>query len=94
MPNTHWGAFTGTTRRELVTLIREHLAMLDIAESRVRDVPVKRLWAFIKAHGSSTAHFSIDIGNGELLEFHGLTEAEFAEQVAANDGLNAGSGRF
>jgi len=81
MPDTHWGAHEGTTRRELVDLIAEHLRMLDVAPSRVRQVKVSRLWSFIKRHGSSTAHFAIDIGDGQELAFHGLTEEEYQQQT-------------
>lgn len=85
MPNSVTGPYTGSTRRELAELIRDELRMLDVAESRAREVKLNRLWAHIKAHGSSTAHFAIDIGNGEEIAFHGLTEAEATEMEAEND---------
>jgi hypothetical protein len=84
MPNSNFGPYSGTTRRELAGTIRDTLQMLDVAPSRARQVKLSRLWSFIKRHGSSTAHFNIDIGHGEELCFHGLTEAEYAEMSEAD----------
>jgi len=78
MPNSNFGPYEGTTRRELIDTARECLRMVDASEHRLSQVEWRdRVWPFIKRHGSSTAHFSIDIGNGEELAFHGLTEDEY-----------------
>ena len=80
MPNSHWGAHEAATRRDLAALIRYHLDMLDAPACRFADVNIRRLWRFISRHGSSSAHFSLDIGNGEYLYFSGLTEEEYNQQ--------------
>ena len=81
MPNTNWGVYEFTTRRDLAESIRDHLRMLDAPARAFREANVRRVWGFIARHGSSTAHFSIDIGNGERLYFSGLTEDEYAEMA-------------
>jgi hypothetical protein len=80
MPNSHWGAHLATTRRELAALIRDHLDMLDAPAKAFREAKIRNLWRFIVRNGSSSAHFSLDIGNGEYLYFSGLTEEEYEEQ--------------
>lgn len=91
MPNYQGGSFEGTTRRELAALIRDHISMFADQEddpsevSLFRQVRIKNLWRHIARHGSSSAHFSIDIGRGEEIAFHGLTEAEFNDMQAADE---------
>jgi hypothetical protein len=90
MPNHNSGAIEGSTRRELATLIREQISMFadqedDPPEATLfAQVRINNLWRHIKRHGSSSAHFSIDIGRGEQIAFHGLTEDEF-NQMQAED---------
>jgi hypothetical protein len=48
-------------------------------------VKIRRLWRFISRHGSSSAHFNLDIGNGEYLFFSGLTEEEYLTQSAEEE---------
>jgi hypothetical protein len=79
MPDSHFGAFTGTTRRELADTIRAALAFYDMPAWRFSDVRINRLWSLVKRHGSSSAHFSLDAEFGCCLEFIGMTEAEFAQ---------------
>lgn len=85
MPDSVSGPYTGKTRRELVTMIRDELAFYDLPKSRIREVKVSRLWAFIKQRGSSTAHFHITDGEHNVLSFHGLTEDEAARMEAEQD---------
>ena len=84
MPDNVSGPYTGATRRELVAMIRDAVAMMDWPASAARDVKVKRLWSFIKDKGSSCAHFSI-VRDGYELSFHGLTEDECNAMEASND---------
>jgi hypothetical protein len=85
LPESHYGAFTGTTRRELADIIRDALAVYDIPAARFADVGIKNLWRDIKRNGSSTAHFTLDAGDGRCLSFEGLTEDEFKERVAEDE---------
>lgn len=80
MPDSHDGAYEFTTRKELADMIRSELEMYDMPASLFREVRIRALWAHIKRHGASSAHFSL-IHGGNALEFHGLTEEEFAEQT-------------
>lgn len=75
MPDTVGGPYVITRRRDLAALIRDELAFYGLPASLIRDVRVKRLWAHIKRHGSSSAHFSLTHG-ANALSFHGLTKAE------------------
>lgn len=91
MPNTTSGPYSGTTRRDLVDLIREQFRLYADGENDpphsalMRQVRVRNLWHHIARHGSSSAHFSIDIGNSEQICFSGLTEEEFSQQEAEQD---------
>lgn len=82
MPNSVSGPYIGETRKELADLIRDQIRMYadgedDPSERSLFDqVRIKNLWRHIKHHGSSVAHFSIDIGRGEEIAFHGLTQDE------------------
>lgn len=80
MPDSHDGAHEFTTRKELADFIRSELDMYEMPACLFGDVNIRRLWGFIKRHGSSTAHFALHHG-GNALEFHGLTEAEYADQT-------------
>lgn len=79
MPDSHGGAFEVATRRELASLIRDELRVYDLPASLFREVRIRRLWSFIKSHGSSCAHFHLAHGP-DVLSFHGLTEEEFQQQ--------------
>lgn len=79
MPDSHDGAHEFTTRRDLADFIRSELDMYEMPASLFREVGLRRLWSFITRHGSSSAHFHLSHGPNSL-SFHGLTEAEFAEQ--------------
>jgi len=85
MPNAINGPYIGTTRKELAELIRDQIRMYADQEddpserSLFEQVGLRRLWSHIRNHGSSTAHFSIDIGRGEEIAFHGLTKEEATE---------------
>jgi hypothetical protein len=79
MPDSHGGAFECTTRRKLADLIRDELRQYDLPAYLFRDVRIRRLWGFIRRYGSSTAHFSLCHGSN-VLQFHGLTEQEYADQ--------------
>jgi hypothetical protein len=68
------------TRRELADFIRGELKFHDLPKSLFHDAHIRRLWRFIKRHGSSSAHFTLYHGDHELA-FHGLTEAEYREHV-------------
>lgn len=78
MPDNYSGPFCASTRRELMDWIRSELDMAGFPKSSIRQVKARRLWSFIKRHGSSTAHFAIYHGDREVA-FHGLTEDEFNE---------------
>ncbi len=86
MPNSISGPYIGNTRKELAGLIRDQIRMYadgedDPCERSLFDqVRILNLWSHIARHGSSVAHFAIDIGRGEEIEFRGLTEEE-ADQM-------------
>ena len=84
LPDSHAGAFEIATRAELASLIKGELAAYDLPASLFREVRIRRLWGFIARHGSSVAHFSLRHGGHELA-FHGLTAAEYAEQMEGED---------
>lgn len=90
-PNYHGGAHEGTTRRGLADYIRDQIQMFadqeddPSEESLFRQVRINNLWQHVKRHGSSSAHFSIDIGRGEEIAFNGLTEDEFNEMQAHDE---------
>ena len=90
MPNTTSGPYSGSTRRELANMIRDEIRLYskeyDAAEETLfRQVKINNLWHHVKRHGSSSAHFYIDLANGECIGFHGLTEDEFNHMEREND---------
>lgn len=91
MPNYQGGAVEGTTRRELANFIRDQIGMFADQEgdpsekSLFAQVRINNLWRHIARHGSSSAHFSIDIGRGEQIAFHGLTRDEFTQLQAEDE---------
>jgi hypothetical protein len=84
MPDSVSGPLAFATRAQLMDFIRSEIAAYDLPKSAIRQVKAQRLWGHIVRHGSSVAHFAIHHG-ANALEFHGLTEAEFAEMEAAEE---------
>lgn len=84
LPDNVSGPYIIRTRRDLANLIRDELAAYDLPASLFREVRIKRLWQFIKRHGSSAAHFSLTHG-ANALSFHGLTKAEADEMERYNE---------
>lgn len=91
MPDAHWGAFAVTRRKDLIGAVRNTLGMVldqegDWPVARcMRDVNWIKLWAQAKRHGTSSIHFCIATSEHNMLEFHGMTEAEYLEAEAAED---------
>lgn len=91
MPDYHGGNYAVTRRKDLIGAIRDELEMLLDQEgdravsSCMRDVDWKRLWSQAKRHGTSSIHFCIATGEHTMLEFHGMTEAEYLEAEKEND---------
>jgi hypothetical protein len=79
MPDNHGGAFEITRRKDLADLIRSELETYDLPKSLIREHSLRRIWSHIKHHGSSSLHFGYYHGDN-VLSFHGLTEAEYAQQ--------------
>jgi len=84
MPDHVSGPYSGSTRRDLVALIRQQIEWLDWPASTIRQVSILNLWRHIKRHGSSVAHFSIE-HDGYQLSFNGLTDSEAEEMEKQND---------
>jgi hypothetical protein len=84
MPDNVGGPLEFTRRKDLAAHIRYELEFLEWPAGLIREVKLNRLWAFIKKHGSSTAHFAIHYKQF-VLEFHGLTEDEFKQHEAAHE---------
>jgi hypothetical protein len=85
MPDNYGGHYAVTRRKDLVDAIRNELDMLDAPKSALRQISIKRLWSQAKRYGTSSIHFTLDIGPGYGLNFHGLTETEYNEQESQND---------
>lgn len=68
------------TRGELADLIRHELELAEFPARLFREVRIRKLWAFLKRHGSSCAHFHIE-HKGRSVAFHGLTAEEYATQI-------------
>jgi len=79
MPDSYGGAIEINSRKALAQLIRDELRNADMPQCLFREANVRRLWGFIKRHGSSTAHFSLT-HKGKALRFIGLTENEFEDE--------------
>lgn len=85
MPDSHFGSYEVTTRRELMSILRSALAFYDMPKSALRQVKARSLWGHMKKHGASVLHFDIDHG-GHALHFGGMTEAEYqADQQAGEE---------
>jgi len=91
MPDAHWGAFAVTRRKDLINAVRDTLNMLLDQESDrpvarcLREVDWTKLWSQAKRHGTSSIHFCIATSEHNMLEFHGMTEAEYLETEKEND---------
>jgi hypothetical protein len=72
------------TRRELAKFIRDELDRLEWPKKLFGEVNIRRVWKHIAKHGSSVAHFSI-YHQHNVLNFHGLTDAEYAEAEAESE---------
>lgn len=76
MPDSNDGPTIFHTRKALAAFIRHELEHYELPANLFREVRIRRLWSFIKAHGSSSAHFHLS-HKGYSLSFSGLTEEEF-----------------
>ena len=85
MPDSHWGPHAVCRRKDLIAAVRDTLEMLDAPKSALRQVNWTRLWAQAKRSGTSSIHFAIATDGRNMLEFHGLTEAEYLEQSESED---------
>ena len=91
MPDSHWGPHAVTRRKDLIGAVRATLDTLLYQEGDrsvagcMRQVDWKRLWSSAKRHGTSSIHFCIATGDHTMLEFHGMTEAEYLEVEKDND---------
>jgi hypothetical protein len=91
MPDAHWGAYAVSRRKDLIGAVRDTLNMILDQEgdravsSAMRDVNWRSLWSQAKRHGTSSIHFCIETGEHTMLEFHGMTEAEYLEAEREND---------
>lgn len=79
MPDNVGGPLEFRRRKDLVEHVRYELSFLEWPASCIKQVKFTQLWEFICHNGSSSAHFSIHY-KGNVLQFHGLTEEEFAQQ--------------
>lgn len=76
-PNSGPTAYCVTTRRELVSILRYELEVLDAPSSAFREFKVRAMWAWAKRNGFSSYHDSVDISDSEAMFFSGLTEDEY-----------------
>lgn len=76
MPDSFFGTYAVTTRKEIASAIRDAIEFYDLPESLVRQVKLNRLFDFGKRHGFSSMHFDI-VHNGNALHFGGMTADEF-----------------
>lgn len=80
MPDSDFGVYEVTRRRELVSIIRDALAFYDLPSRLIREVRINRLFAHGKRHGFSSVHFSLD-HKGHSLHFGGMTEDEYQAEL-------------
>jgi hypothetical protein len=76
MPDSHFGSYVVTTRRDMVLTIKAALEFYDMPKSAIRQVKWSRLWSKAKRYGTSSIHFDITHG-GNALHFGGMTQAEW-----------------
>lgn len=82
MPDSHFGPFVATRRKDIAAAIRDALEFYEAPKSAIRQVSLTRLWSQAKRHGTSSIHFCIATDKHNMLEFHGLTEDEYNAQSA------------
>lgn len=82
MPDSHMGPYAVTTRRDLISAVRDALEFYEAPKTAIRQVRWKRLWGQAKRYGTSSVHFCIATSKHNMLEFHGLTEAEYDQHLA------------
>jgi len=70
-------------RKDFVAFVKGELAFYDIPASAIKQIPFKRVWGHVAAHGGSSVHCSIDY-KGNTLAFIGLTDEEFKQAVEAD----------
>ena len=80
LPDSDAGAYRVTRRKDLLETFRDICRMYDVPEYRLRDVRWMRVWHHIKQHDASSLHFCIATDKHNMLEFHGMTEAEYEER--------------
>lgn len=85
MPDSSYGPYAVCRRKDLIAAVRDTLEFLEAPKSAMRQVDWRRLWASAKRHGTSSIHFCIATDRHNMLEFHGMTEAEYLEAEAEND---------
>lgn len=85
MPDSDYGHFAVTTRRDMIQAVRDALAYYDLPKSALHEVKWKRVFAHAKRHGLSSISMSIGNKNGFGLQFMGLTKAEYDEREARED---------
>ena len=85
MPDSHYGAFKATTRREMVDIMRDAIAFYDMPKSALSQIKWNRLFAQAKLAGSvSSIHVSVTT-KANALTFSGMTKAEYLEYESQND---------
>ena len=86
IPNS-LSACSVTTRREVCDAVRD--AFYDdpgAARRALSDLGIRNLWAHAKRYGFSSISRELNFnGTNEILNFMGLTEAEYDEHVASED---------
>jgi hypothetical protein len=85
MPDSDFGHYAVTTRRDLMQAVRDALAFYDLPKSAMGEVKWKRVWDHAKRHGTSSLHFSVGNKQGFGVQFMGLTAAEYAEREERED---------
>ncbi len=84
MPDSNSGPYIGSTRRELMDLLRSEIEAMGFPASTIRQAKIRdRVWPIVKRHGSSSAHISIQHEGLEIL-FQCLTEDEANAMEAEN----------
>lgn len=84
MPESYCGAYSVTTRKEIMAAVRDALALYELPKSLERQIKWKHVFNHAKRHGLSVYHFSLNHKSG-CLNFHGMTQAEYVEWEKAND---------
>lgn len=83
MPDSGPDLLSCTTRKSLGDAIRYEIEFYGFPKACIRQVSLRKLWSFIRVHGSSAAHFHI-AHKHNAISFNGLTQAEAAGMEAEN----------